>query len=712
MLRLVLRDLYYRVPMPVPARWAIRNAALRFRALTAVRVPSGGAGVMGPWSAALAASRRVLPESAEVRDLLRDPRRLVEHALPAPAEPVVSVIIPVHGKLEYTVACLLSIRRNAPSVAIEVVVVDDASADATEDVLRRWPGLRYVRNAENLGFIGACNRGAELAAGRYVCFLNNDTSVLRGWLDELCATFMRVPDAGLVGSKLVYPSGKLQESGGILWRDGSAWNYGHLDHPDHPRTSYLRDVDYVSAASIMVPKALFAALGGFDARFRPAYYEDSDLAFRIREEGRRVLVQPASMVVHYEGITSGRAPTDPVKRFQQSNRNKFFERWKAVLARHRQNGDAPELEKERLVKRRLLMVDAHTPLPDQDAGSVTADYFIRIFQALGYKVTFAPENLRFHGEYSQRLQRSGVECLYYPFDNDVRDVLRRRGREFDLVFVARPYVADRILPVVRKRCPQAKLIYNTVDLHYIRELRQADMERNPALARHALQTRRQELGVIGAVDCSIVLSEAERTLLHRELPHARIEVIPLIHEEEPPGLPFADRRGLLFIGGGQHPPNLDAVMHFVADTLPVLRVRDCEHALTVIGNQPPEIHALAAADVCVLGHVPDIAPHFQRARCMVVPLRYGAGVKGKIGTAFSYGLPVVSTRVGVEGMDLVEGRDYLGAESPEDWVRQIGRLSTDEPLWRALAEAGRRIVRERYSPARIAEQLRGIIETL
>jgi len=685
---------------------------LVLRSLVLFRFDASGGAVRGPWSAARAASRSVPADSAQVSRVLRQPERLRAHALPQPDQPQVSVIIPVRDRVEYTIACLLSIALNPPAIAYEVIVVDDASSDRTAAVLAGWPGLRVVHNAENLGFIGACNRGAAVARGQFLCFLNNDTNVLHGWLDELCRTFQELTGVGLVGSKLVYPSGRLQEAGGIVWRDGSAWNYGHLDDPDHPRASYLRDVDYVSGASLLVSKADFDALGGFDAHFAPAYYEDSDFAFRIRQAGKRVVVQPASLVVHEEGVSGGRSPGAAVKRHQSANREKFVERWQDVLERHRRNGDAPELEKERRIAQRLLMIDAHTPCPDRDAGSVTADHYARIFQALGYKVTLAPHDLQFSGEYTIRLQRRGIECLYHPFDRDLTQVLKRRAREFDLAFVSRPYVAARVLPALRRFCPKTKVIYNAVDLHFLREARQAELEGNPALARHALGSRREELSIVAAADCTIVLSEAERRLLCEALPGARVEVIALIHEEEAASAPHAGRSGMIFIGGAQHPPNPDAVQHFVRDIMPAMRAQGGSQVLSVIGSQSPTVQGLDCQDVHVLGHVADLGPHFQRALCMVVPVRFGAGVKGKIGTAFAFGLPVISTPLGVEGMDLVEGRDYLAADTPAQWVGQIGRLREDRALWQSLSEAGRRIVRERYSPARVADRLRVLIPTL
>src|SRR5262249_30187437 len=149
-------------------------------------------------------------------------------------------------------------------------------------------------------------------------------------------TFDEVPDAGIVGSKLLFADGKLQEAGGIVWRMGDAWNWGRGADPGEPRFCFLRDVDYVSAAALMIPKDLFTELGGFDQHFAPAYYEDTDLCFRVTRSGRRVLFQPKSEVIHYEGISSGTDVTSrTAKRYQAINHRKFHERWRQRLAAHR-----------------------------------------------------------------------------------------------------------------------------------------------------------------------------------------------------------------------------------------------------------------------------------------------------------------------------------------------------------------------------------------
>ena len=158
--------------------------------------------------------------------------------------------------------------------------------------------MLFRSNANNLGFLRSCNRAAGQASGDWICFLNNDTVVADDWLEELIDSFRWFPDAGLVGPMLLYPNGSLQEAGGIVWQDGSAWNYGRNGDPDDPAHGFARDVDYVSGACILLPTALFRELGGFDGRYSPAYYEDTDLALAVKASGRRVIYQPRARVIH------------------------------------------------------------------------------------------------------------------------------------------------------------------------------------------------------------------------------------------------------------------------------------------------------------------------------------------------------------------------------------------------------------------------------
>jgi GT2 family glycosyltransferase len=252
----------------------------------------------------------------------------------------VSIIIPCYNGSSVTEACLRSLCGTLPiEFKTEIVLVDDASSDDTPATLDRWRNrderVRVVRNRKNLGFVGACNRGAREAAGDILVFLNNDTVLLPGWLPPLVNTFQDFPDAGAVGGKLVYPDGTLQEAGGVVFSDGTAMNFGRADADlDEPLYNFVREADYCSAALLATKRVLFSRLGGFDARYAPGYYEDTDYCFRVRGAGHRVLYQPESAVVHQEGASAGTDLAKGMKASQKTNQAKFAKRWKRALKTH------------------------------------------------------------------------------------------------------------------------------------------------------------------------------------------------------------------------------------------------------------------------------------------------------------------------------------------------------------------------------------------
>jgi len=620
-------------------------------------------------------------------------------AVPRSPAPRASIVIPVFDQFDHTLRCLRALAEHPSRNAVEIIVVDDGSSDQTRAALQQVDGLRYHRRAANGGFIAACNDGAALARGEYLVFLNNDTVPQPGWLDALLDTFDQHPGAGLVGAQLLYPDGRLQEAGGIVFADGSGANYGKFGAPNSPRYAFVRDVDYCSGAAIALPLRLFYQLGRFDTRYEPAYYEDTDLAFAVRAAGLRTLYQPAARVLHVEGATGGTDLSQGPKANQRRNRSIFADKWRERL--ERQPAPADPIDNAALdgPRRTVLIIDALTPQPDRDSGSLRLVNLMRMLRDEGAHVVFLPADCRFAGDYTRAMQQLGVEVWYTPFLTRIPLWLRENGPRFDSVLVCRHYVMREMLPLLRRYAPQARVVFDTVDLHYLRERRGAELLGDQALSRVAERTRALELDVIARCDATLVVSTLERELLARDAPQARVEVLSNLHRSGGRGLPFEQRKDLMFVGGFRHPPNVDAVCWFVDSIWPLIREREPTLQFHCIGaDVTAAIEALAdRPGVVVHGHVPDLLPFLDGTRLAVAPLRYGAGVKGKVNQSMSRGQPVVGTSCAVEGMHLSDGNDVLVADEAAAFADAVLRVYHDPVVWQRLADQGRANVERHFS---------------
>jgi GT2 family glycosyltransferase len=670
--------------------------------------PEGGLVDGRPRAAVRAASEKLEALArASVHYALYDEREPL--AVPCAPMPRVSIVIPAFDQHRFTYSCIRSIALHTEPQDYEIVVVDDASREPVSTALAHVGGARIIRNDSNLGFIGSCNRGAAVARGEVLVFLNNDTLVTPGWLASLLDT-LREPQVGLVGAKLVFPDGTLQEAGGIVWRNGSASNVGRNDDPGKPAYNYVRDVDYCSGACIAVRRAEFLALGGFDSHFAPAYYEDVDLAMRMRAAGKRVVYQPAATVVHFEGATSGRDLREGVKRHQIDNQVRFHDRWRDVLANHRESEARAVLDDGRNRRAHVLVVEAYLPVPDKDAGSVRILAVMRLLVRAGCKVTFVAQSLEFVQGYAQQLQQCGIEVLHFPYVWSVPQILSQRGDRIDLVWISRYLVAASLVDAVRRYAPEALFVFDTVDLHYLRESREAQLKGGRELAARAALTQQKELDVVRSADVTLVVSDVEREILAKAVPDARVLVLSTIHDVRPRVAGFAERRDIFFVGSFNHPPNADAVIWYAHEVWPLVRARLPGVRMFVIGSgMPPQVAALAGDGIETLGHVPDLEPYLGRCRLSVAPLRFGAGVKGKINAAQARAIPVVATNVAVEGMRLEHGRDVLVADSAEAFADAIVKLYSDEALWTAMSDAGMLNVARHFSPEAAAHSLEQLL---
>lgn len=629
--------------------------------------------------------------------------------LPRFDAPDASIVIAAHSGAELTHRCLSAILHATEGIAYEVIVVDDAADEATKELLAAVGGIRVIVNEENLGYLRSVNRGSAAARGKYLVQLNNDTEPQPGWLEALVHRVESAEDVGIVVPRLLYPDGVLQEAGGIVWRDGSGWNYGRGDDATAARYAYVREVDYGSAAAMLVKADLWRELGGFDERYAPGYYEDTDLCFAARAHGLRVLYEPHATVIHVEGASMGTDVSTGGKAHQELNRVTFAEKWREALERQH---PGPALERvsfaaDRASGSQVLVFDHRVPTPDQDSGSLRMWHVMTNLMALGHRVTFVPDNFQAIQPYTRELQGLGVHVLYG--DINLPALLAGMGATTRLAIVSRPYVAPRYVHLLRELLPHVPIAYDTVDLHYVRENRRAELEQNPDRTK-ALGLKELEIALARSSEVTLTVSEEEAERLRRDAPGVEVRVVPNANRiwRKVPG-PDA-RTGLLFVGGFEHPPNTDAAVFLARRVMQHVWRRLPDMTLTIIGaNAPPEVLRLSAPNVDVAGWVEDLEPVLRSSLALVAPLRYGAGVKGKVTQSLSAGLPVITTPTGAEGLYARDGEDVLLAEEAEAFADHVIRLHGEPELWRTLSTNGQEVIRRLGSPEVQRDALRKLL---
>ena len=656
--------------------------------------------------------RNLIEGEFKIGDLYREKGKI---NFPHVENPKVSIIIPVYNQIHYTYACLVSILENTESFDYEIIIADDVSTDATKEIDKFVSGLVIARNESNQGFLKNCNNAAKKARGEYIFFLNNDTTVQKDWLPPLIRLLESDESIGMVGSKLIYPDGRLQEAGGIIWSDGSGWNYGRCDDPNKPEYNYVRDVDYISGAAIMLSRKLWEEIGGFDERYAPAYCEDSDLAFEVRKRGLRVVYQPLSVVTHFEGVSNGTDVNGTgLKRYQVENNKKLQEKWSEEFKNQYDNVGVPNAFRARersRGKKVILFVDHYVPTFDKDAGSKTTFQYIKMFIERGYVVKFLPDNFAKSEPYTSILEQMGVEVLYgNEMRTNIFEWIENNQANIDIAYLNRPHIATKYIDFIKEKT-DIKVIYYGHDLHFLRERREyeltGDVERKNASA----YWKSMELDLMRKASISYYPSNVEVDYIHTFDKKINAKAITAYVFEKFGNIDYNPdiREGVLFVGGFSHPPNADALKYFLDNMWDEIYAQIKAPFYIVGSNDTDEIKSFhnEAKGIIFKGFVSEeeLKELYEKVRLVVVPLRYGAGVKGKVIEALYYNDPVITTSVGAEGIDNSYNQ-MLVADEPGDFVEKCVNLYNDKEALKAMSKAADDYVRNKHSIEAVWEIIR------
>ncbi len=662
---------------------------------------------------------------------------------------LVSVIIPVWNQADYTRQCLLALARNTGYPHFELIIVDNGSTDGTPAFLKQVTGkVKVITNAENVGFTLACNQGAAAAAGDYLLFLNNDTIPLPGWLPALVDTLDRHPKVGAVGARLVYPDGKLQEAGAVVFADGTAANVGRGDDPSRPEYNRLVEVDYASGACLLVRASAFRAAGGFDARYAPAYYEETDLCFTLRRMGYSVVYNPAATVIHFGSTTAGLDPSAGMRRYLAVNREKFRAKWAQELARHEAPpgpGEAVISVDRRLLGRRVAGTDAvHAVAATQAVGRPDANAVIP-FAGAGRTVCLISDFLPRADESSSNLRVSQIiriltasDCRlsYLHFVDSPRDAAHAaafpdmavKRLPFELAAFTRQLAAEapdvlwltnlwtteylalaaELCVWVRRELPGTRIVCDTMDFHAKKFRRRHAASADPADLATAERFLELERRVYPLSQAVVTVSQAEAEDILAEIPGCpQPVVVPNIHHLAVGQSPWGRREHFVFLGNYNVNHNSDAVSYFISNIWPRIRAVKPHAEFHVLGAGVERLERIDVPGVRLVGFVADLEKALDRYRVFVCPLTYGAGLKGKLGSAAACGLPLVTTAIGAEGLGWRDGVECFIADAPARFAARAIQLYDDETVWTRCSMKAKQTIAERFSlrtaSARVAE---------
>ncbi|MFC4767578.1 glycosyltransferase [Effusibacillus consociatus] len=640
---------------------------------------------------------------------LNNPTSIVE--FPIFDLPKISIILVLYNKAELTYQCLETIKAHA-DVPYEIIIVDNNSSDATSELLGKIKNTIIIKNRENIGFLKGSNQGAKLARGEWLLFLNNDTQITPSLLSILIQTAEKTEHCGAVGGKLIFPDGKLQEAGSIIWNDGSCSGYGRGDDPFKPEYSYVKEVDFCSAACLLIKNAIFKEAGMFDEIYHPGYYEETDLCMKIRELGYKVIYQPSAVVIHYE---FGSSSLSEAMKQQSKNKEIFAKKWQ-----HHLNELFPPLpanilyarEFRRVEKYNLLVIDDRIPIPELGRGYPRSLRLLKGLAEANYRVALFPLQFPEKVEpYAHDLQQIGVEVIFNSGNEKLNfsKFIKERYHYYDLILISRPHNMREVIDVIKKLDQNQKIIYDAEALFSARDILKLELKGHNLSEQMKNLMIRDEINLMKNADLTITVSEREKQIIE-SFDVKKVKVVS--HQVDIHATPksFDQRKDILFVGGfTPESPNEDAMLYFVNQVYSQV-YKELGAKLWIVGSNFSEpIKNLDSPNIIVTGTVHNLWDYYNNCRVFVVPTRYAAGISLKLLECLSHGLPAVVTPLIAQQLGINKDIVLLG-NGPLDFANKIVKCYTKKRTWNRLRKNSLKYIANEYNSEVFKQQILGLEE--
>lgn len=642
--------------------------------------------------------------NVEILDKLKSPKSI---KFPKSAKPLVSIIIPVYNQYEYTMNCLYSIIKSEDKTSYEIILADDCSTDETKKIEKKVKNIKVIHNKKNLGYIRNVNNAAKFAKGKYVYFLNNDTIVQKHWLQEMVKVFAMHPNVGVVGSKIIKADGNLQECGVLMFAD--FFSCHRSSNVFAHENMYVKKCDYVSGCSLLTPKKLFEQIGGFDEIYAPAYSDDPDYCLAAKDLGYDTVVQPKSMIVHYGSLSYEKKSNE----LQVRNNKLLRQKWHKFFASRTKFLSNKEFSGKKR-ETTILVVDDFYPQFDKHAGGKTIFQFLQVFVKMGLSVKFCP------------LFAANCEEPYYSILTDMGiDVLPNQGLHswieantafIDYILLSRPGVAKEFM-IKSLQARGIKIIYYGHDLHHLRKQREAVYNKNDAsIAAEIEYVKNIESCAIEFSDIALYPSIEEKKYIETKFGFHNVNVItPYMYDTNKMTVhnSFTKSNGIVFVGSS-HGPNLDGLLWFIKNIFPAVLKKIPHIKLYIVGSSvADEIKALKSKNIEIVGYLTEeeLNKMYSTVKLSIAPLRYGAGIKGKIIDSIYHSTPVITTAIGAEGIADKYGL-VTAAQTEKDFADKLIELYTKKEKWNSLKPYYAKFIEEYYSFEKAGKTFKKFIKVI